>query len=250
MIDFQQRHARTEILLGESVLSALRRKRVLLAGLGGVGSFVAEALARSGIGELVLIDCDVVTASNLNRQLVALESTIGQSKAAVMRARIADIDATCRVDAREVFLGHDDMPSLIAEGFDAVVDAIDSLNSKATLVEVAFKAGIPIYSSMGAGGKLDPTQIRSGDLMDSESCSLARMMRKRLRKRGIERGVNAVWSLEPGRPPLPPEPTDRGRPRAVNGTISHMPALFGLTLAGLVIRDLVQQIESNRLSKK
>jgi tRNA A37 threonylcarbamoyladenosine dehydratase len=160
-----------------------------------------------------------------------------------MRGRIADIDPDCRVDAREVFLGHDDMPGLIAEGFDAVVDAIDSLNSKATLVETAFKAGIPTYSSMGAGGKLDPTQIRTGDLMDSEICGLARMMRKRLRKRGIERGIHAVWSLEPGRPPLPPEPTDRGRPRAVNGTISYMPALFGLTLAGLVIRDLVHKIE-------
>ena len=240
-----ERHVRTEILLGTDGVRMLRGKKVLLAGLGGVGSFAAEALARSGIGELVLIDCDVVTASNLNRQLVALESTIGQSKAAIMRARIADIDPACRVDAREVFLGHDDKPELIAEGFDAVVDAIDSLNSKATLVEVAFKAGIPTYSSMGAGGKLDPTQIRSGDLMDSEICGLARMMRKRLRKRGIERGVCAVWSLEPGRPPLPPEPTDRGRPRAVNGTISHMPALFGLTLAGLVIRDLVQQIESS-----
>jgi tRNA A37 threonylcarbamoyladenosine dehydratase len=246
----QERHVRTEILLGAEGIEMLRSKKVLLAGLGGVGSFVAEALARSGSGHLVLVDCDVVAASNLNRQLVALESTIGQSKATVMHARIADIDPACHVDAREVFLGHDDMPNLIAEGFDAVVDAIDSLNSKATLVEMAFKAGIPIYSSMGAGGKMDPTQIRSGDLMDSEICGLARMMRKRLRKRGIERGVRAVWSLESGRPPRPPEPTDRGRPRAVNGTISHMPALFGLTLAGLVIRDLVQQFESNRMSEK
>jgi tRNA A37 threonylcarbamoyladenosine dehydratase len=242
-IPLHERHARTEILLGAAGLQMLRGKKVLLAGLGGVGSFAAEALARSGIGHLVLVDCDVVAASNLNRQLVALESTIGQSKATIMRARIADIDPECRVDAREVFLGHDDMPNLIAEGFDAVVDAIDSLNSKATLVEMAVKAGIPTYSSMGAGGKLDPTQIRSGDLMDSEACGLARMMRKRLRKRGIERGVHAVWSLEAGRPPLPPEPTERGRPRAVNGTISHLPALFGITLAGLVIRDLVQQIE-------
>ncbi len=240
-----ERHARTEILLGRDALHALRSKKVLLAGLGGVGSFAAEALARSGIGELVLVDCDVVAASNLNRQLVALESTVDQSKAAVMKARIQDIDPECRVDVREVFLAHDDMPALIAEGFNAVIDAIDSLASKATLVETAFRAGIPIYSSMGAGGRMDPTQIRTGDLMDSEICGLARMMRKRLRKRGIERGIGAVWSLESARPPLPPEPMGRGRPRAVNGTISHMPALFGLTLAGLVIRDLVRQIEGS-----
>jgi tRNA A37 threonylcarbamoyladenosine dehydratase len=232
---------RTHILVGDEGLARLQGANILLAGLGGVGSFAAEALARAGIGRLTLIDLDVVAASNLNRQLPALRSTIGRKKVDVITERVLDINPACVVTPRAEFIRAEDMEELLAPGFDFVIDAIDSLNCKAALVETAFKREIPVASSMGAGGKLDPTSIVVGDLMDSEVCPLARNMRKYLRRRGIERGVTAVWSTESSCPPLPPEPTGAGRDRAVNGTISYMPALFGLTLAGVAIRHILQR---------
>ncbi|KAA6185115.1 tRNA threonylcarbamoyladenosine dehydratase [Thiohalocapsa marina] len=236
---------RTGILLGEDGVARLANARVLLAGLGGVGSFVAEALARAGVGALTIADHDTVVASNLNRQLCALNSTLGRPKVEVIAERIADINPHCRVTRIDRFLAVDELPALVGQGLDGrgfhqVVDAIDSLSSKVALISAALAQGVPVAASMGAGGKLDPTRLCVGDLMDSEVCPLAREVRRRLRRQGHERGVLAVWSTEPARPPLPPEPTGRGRPRAVNGTISYMPALFGLTLAGMVIRRLLE----------
>ncbi len=234
---------RTRILVGEAGVERLRAARVLLAGLGGVGSFAAEALARAGIGHLTLADHDRISPSNLNRQLCALGSTVARPKAQVMGERVRDINPDCRLTLLESFLPAEEMPALVggdaAGGFDQVVDAIDSLSSKVALIVACVEAGVPDASSMGAGGRLDPTRIRTGDLMDSQGCPLARVVRQRLRRRGVERGVLAVWSEEPPLPPLPPEPTGRGRPRAVNGTISYLPALFGLTLAGLVVRRIL-----------
>jgi tRNA A37 threonylcarbamoyladenosine dehydratase len=144
------------------------------------------------------------------------------------------------VDIRDDFLAADEMPALVGEGgFDQIVDAIDSLGSKVALLAAALEAGVPVAASMGAGGRLDPTAIQVTDLMDTRECGLAREVRRHLRRRGHGRGVLAVWSAEPPLPPLPPAPTSRGRARAVNGTISYMPALFGLTLAGCVIRRLL-----------
>ncbi|MGE0080395.1 MAG: ThiF family adenylyltransferase [Thiohalomonadaceae bacterium] len=239
MSDIAPLFQRTHILLGDEGLERLRRARVFLAGLGGVGSFAAEALARAGVGHLTLVDHDTVAASNLNRQLPALHSTVGRLKVDVMAERIRDINPQCELTTRAEFIRAEDMDELLAPGFDFVIDAIDSLNCKAALVETAVRMGIPVASSMGAGGKLDPTRIVVGDLMDTEGCALARAMRKYLRRRGVGRGVLAVFSTEPNRPPLPPEPTGTGRARAVNGTISYMPSLFGLMLAGTVIRRLV-----------
>lgn len=230
---------RTHILLKDEGIERMRNIRIFLAGLGGVGSFAAEAFARAGVGHLTLADHDVVAPSNLNRQLPALRSTIGQRKTQVMAARIRDINPACQLTLIEEFLTPDNIPAYLARGYDYVVDAIDSLNCKVSLVATAVRLGIPVASSMGAGGKTDPSRIHVGDLMDSEICPLARNMRKRLRKRGIGRGVLAVWSDEPSRPPLPPQPTDRGRARAVNGTVSYMPALFGMTLGGAVIHRLL-----------
>jgi tRNA A37 threonylcarbamoyladenosine dehydratase len=156
-----------------------------------------------------------------------------------MAERIADINPGCRVTSIDNFLQADDMPALLEQPYDYVVDAIDSLNSKVALIATARERGIPVAASMGAGGRLDPTRLVVGDLMDSELCPLARVVRRRLRRRGIERGVLAVWSTEPPCDPLPPEETGQGRPRAVNGTVSYLPALFGLTLAGAVIQRLV-----------
>ncbi len=233
--------ARTRILIGDQGVARLRAARVFVAGLGGVGAFAAEALARAGVGELILADGDCVAASNLNRQLCALHSTLGQPKVAVMRERLLDINPTCRVTDLQAFLTADELPMRIgAGGFDQIVDAIDSLSSKLALLGAALDAGVPVVSSMGAGGRLDPARLCVGDLMDSGCCPLARKVRQHLRRRGYGRGIIAVWSDEPPRPPLPPAPGDRGRARAVNGTISYLPGLFGLSLAGIVIRRLAE----------
>jgi tRNA A37 threonylcarbamoyladenosine dehydratase len=233
---------RTHIIVGDAGLARLHRAHVFIAGLGGVGSFVAESLARMGVGRLTLVDHDRVAASNLNRQLPALHSTVGRRKTRVMAERIRDINPECEVLLVEEFLRPETMPEVLADGFDFVVDAIDSLNCKVGLIATAVQMGLPVAASMGAAGKLDPTRIVVGDLMDSEICTLARHMRKRLRKRGVGRGVLAVWSTEPPCPPLPPEPTGRGRDRVVNGTVSYMPALFGLTLGGAVIQRLLGEV--------
>ncbi len=232
---------RTGVLIGEQGVERLRAARVFVAGLGGVGSFAAEALARAGVGELILADCDTVAASNLNRQLCALHSTLGEEKTEVVYRRLRDINPDCRLTRMQRFLAVEELPSLIANGgFDQVVDAIDSLSSKLALIGAAVDSGTAIVSSMGAGGRLDPARIRVGDLMDSGGCPLARKVRQQLRRRGYGRGITAVWSDEPPHPPLPPEPTSRGRARAVNGTISYLPGLFGLTLAGLSVQHLLK----------
>lgn len=230
---------RTRILVGEAGIVRLRAARVLIAGLGGVGSYAAEALARTGVGHLTLVDHDRVDGSNLNRQLVALGSTLGRLKTETMTARVRDINPDCRVAALPLFIDPDRMPELLSAGYDHVLDAIDSLTSKVALIETAVRLEIPIVASMGAGGRLDPTRLRVGDLMDTRVCALAREVRAQLRKRGVGRGVMCVWSDEPSRPPLPPQDVGRGRPRAINGTVSYMPALFGLTLAGLVVRRIL-----------
>lgn len=230
---------RTRIVVGDDGVSRLRSARVFLAGLGGVGSYAAEALARAGVGYLTMADFDRVAPSNLNRQLVALESTLGQKKLEVMGERVRDINSDCKLTLLDQFLPADEMALVLAPRFDHVVDAIDSLNSKIALIVAAHESGTPVASSMGAGGRTDPSLLRLGDVMDSRGCPLARVVRQRLRRRGVERGVLAVWSEEPPCAPLPPESNDRGRPRAVNGTVSYLPALFGMMLAGAVIHRLI-----------
>jgi tRNA threonylcarbamoyladenosine dehydratase len=185
------------------------------------------------------VDHDRVDGTNLNRQLVALGSTVGRLKTEVMTARVRDINPECRVVALAGFIDPDQAPDLLCRGFDHLIDAIDSLASKVALIESAWRMGIPIVASMGAGGRLDPKRLRVGDVLDTHVCPLARVVRAQLRKRGVGRGVICVWSDEPARPPLPPEDVGRGRPRAVNGTLSYMPALFGLTLAGLVVQRIL-----------
>jgi len=234
------RFERTRILIGDEGIARLAGKHVFLAGLGGVGSYCAEALARGGIGRLTLLDHDVVAVSNINRQLPALDSTVGKSKAELMRARIADINPDCTVSIRREFLTPENVNEIVPDA-DYVIDAIDSLNCKVALVAESVKRGLKVASSMGAGNKLDPSRIRLADISETSICPLASQMRKRLRKRGIEKGVLTVFTDEVGRSPLPPEPVSgHGRPRAVNGTISYMPPLFGFMLAGAVIKALLE----------
>jgi len=230
---------RTHILIGDEGITKLQNSHVFLAGMGGVGSFTAEALARMGVGKMTLVDHDVVSDSNMNRQLVALKSTVGTLKADVMAQRIQDINPDCQLTLLTEFLTPDSIPAVLAQGYDVIVDAIDSMSSKSALLETAWRNDMTVFASMGAGGKLDPTQVRTGDLMDTSMCKLAKQLRSQLRKRGVGRGIQTVYSTESPLPPLPPEPVSRGRARAVNGTVSYMPSIFGLTLAGMVINHIV-----------
>ncbi|MEW6120705.1 MAG: tRNA threonylcarbamoyladenosine dehydratase [Pseudomonadota bacterium] len=233
---------RTRILLGAEEQARLARAHVLVAGLGGVGSYCAEALARAGVGRLTIIDHDVVALSNINRQLPALLSTVGQPKAEVMAARIRDINPDCRLVVLREFLVPETVDDIVPADADFVIDCIDSLNCKVALVASSVQRGLRVASSMGAGNKLDPTRIRVADISRTCTCPLAAVMRKRLRKRGIARGVLTVFSDEAGRAPLPPQPVEgRGRARAVNGTISYMPPIFGLMLAGAVVQKLIEE---------
>ncbi len=230
---------RTHILIGDEGIEKLQNSHIFLAGIGGVGSYTAEALARMGVGKMTLVDHDVVSGSNMNRQLVALRSTVDVLKADVIAARIKDINPDCQVTLITDFLTPESIPTVLSQDYDVVIDAIDSLSSKAALLETAWRNEMTVFASMGAGGKLDPTQVKTGDLMDTSICKLAKHLRGQLRKRGVGRGIQTVYSLEAPLPPLPPEPVSRGRARAVNGTVSYMPSIFGLTLAGLVINHII-----------
>jgi tRNA A37 threonylcarbamoyladenosine dehydratase len=240
MTELRPIHERTRILVGDAGIARLDAAHVFLAGLGGVGSYAAEALARAGVGTLTLVDHDVVSGSNLNRQLPALHSTLGRKKIQVMAERIRDIEPSCRVRLVDDFLDPGNVAEHLPDACCVVLDAIDSLSAKVALVVEAWQRGLTVVSSMGAGGRLDPARLRVTDLQDTIVCPLARAMRTHLRRRGVARGVVAVWSDEQPIPPLPPEDVGRGRPRAVNGTVSYMPALFGLTLAGVAIRRILR----------
>lgn len=244
MPDIPKQFERTHILVGDVGIAALAAKHVFVAGMGGVGSYCTEALARAGIGRLTLLDHDVIATSNINRQLPALLSTVGQSKAELMRARIADINPACQVTVLRVFLNTENVNELVPADADYVVDCIDSLACKEALVAESFKRGLKVASSMGAGNRLDPTYIKTADISKTEVCPLARQLRKRLlRHHNIRRGIITVFSNESPSDPLPPQPVEgSGRPRAVNGTISYMPPLFGYTLAGAVIQRLLEAV--------
>lgn len=237
-------HERTAILIGAEGLARLHGAHVLVAGLGGVGGAVGEALARAGVGRITLLDHDTVAPSNLNRQIIALNSTLGRSKAELMAERLHDIAPEIETELVTEFLRPEDADALIARApYDYVLDCIDSIACKAALVDAAQRAGLPVASSMGAGGRMDPTRIRIAPLNQTHTCALAREMRKTLKDLGARLNYPVVFSEEPpvvkG---LPHQPVagPSGRPRAVNGTISYMPALFGFTLAGHAIRALLQ----------
>jgi tRNA A37 threonylcarbamoyladenosine dehydratase len=218
---------RTEWLIGEQALQGLKNRHVAIFGIGGVGACAAEMLARSGIGAFTLIDHDVVSASNINRQLHALHSTLEREKVAVMRARIKDInpDATVNaVPARFLPDGHD-------WNFSYIVDAVDTVSYKMQIITEAHNRGIPIISAMGAGNRLDPSAFKAGDLYETQGCPLAKIMRSLCRKNGIER-LKVVYSTEPPKPPSCHE-------RKSIASIAFVPNAAGLLLASVVVRDLL-----------
>lgn len=229
---------RSLLVFGEEGVQKLIDSHVLVAGVGGVGGFVIEALARAGVGKITIVDHDVVSVSNINRQIIALHSTVGLYKVDVMKQRVADINPDCEIVSLNTFLKSADMEALFETKFDYVIDAIDSLNSKVSLVEIAYHNGLKVVSSMGAGRRIDPSKIEIVDVSKTHGCGLARQFRQRLRKRGISKGITTVFSTELPMPSGPVEEIEGARGRVVNGTASYMPGIFGLMLSGLVIKEL------------
>lgn len=230
---------RTEILVGASGTKLLRSKRVFVAGVGGVGGHLVEALVRAGIGAITICDHDVVSSSNKNRQLIALDCFVGKSKVMMLADRVMQINSNCDLIAMDAFLLPEDMNDILTRHkYDYVVDCIDSVECKIALLITAVKLKIPVFSSCGAGGKMNPMMVRCGDLFDTSNDALARLCRSALRKEGIDRGaVRVVYSDELGKPPLPPSKQESGgRDRAINGTISYLPPMFGLVLSAMVIQ--------------
>lgn len=225
----EEKFVRTGILLGEEGLDCLKKKHVVVFGVGGVGGYVVEALVRSGIGEITIVDKDEVAESNINRQIIATTKTIGRKKVEVMAERIGEINPACSVHKADCFYLPETAGEFDFTMYDYVVDAVDTVTAKIELVLRAKEADVPIISSMGAGNKLDPTKFEVADIYKTSVCPLARVMRRELKKRGVKR-LKVVYSKE--------EPAARTE---TPGSIAFVPSVAGLTIAGEVIKDLLKQ---------
>lgn len=249
------RFSRTELLLGSAGLSTLADCHVMICGIGGVGSYAAEALGRAGIGKITLIDYDDVCLTNINRQIHALTSTVGRHKVDVMAARLLDINPAAEIIPVKEFFSQENAERLLASRPDYVLDAIDHFTAKAALIMACRQLDIPIISSMGAANKLDPTKIEVSDISASKNCRMARSMRKILKSSGITSGVQVVYSTELHRELDPASSTACGTDcicpnraeqtfrcehrRVILGSISYIPSIFGLTMAGVVVNELL-----------
>lgn len=230
---------RTQLLIGKNKIERLKKAHVLVVGLGGVGSYCAEALGRAGIGTLSIVDGDVVDPSNRNRQLQALSTTHGQSKAKLMEERLRQINPNVVLHVHSEFKNPDLVIELLKNQYDYVVDAIDSISPKLYMIKTAYQLGHRIVSSMGAGGKMDPTRIKVTDISETYQCPLAQQIRKRLKSLGVRKGIKAVFSPEvPVKESLMYTDGNNFK-KSAYGTISYLPAVFGMTCASVVIRDLI-----------
>ncbi len=250
----EQRFSRMQLLVGKTAMEQLAGASVAVFGVGGVGSYATEALARAGVGSLTLVDFDDICATNINRQIHALEDTVGRSKVEVMAERCCQINPGCQVIPKYAFYQAETALELLPSGYDYVLDCIDHITAKLHLIETCVKRRIPVISSMGAANKLDPTQIKVADISATEKCRLARIIRKELRQRAITQGVQVVYSTEEFRPlsdeahvcadncicPHREEQrwscSDR---RVILGSSSYIPPIFGLTMAGVVVQQLM-----------
>ena len=232
----ESRYERTEALIGKEALSRLRGARVAIFGIGGVGGYAVEALARAGVGELDLIDSDRVSVSNINRQIIALDSTVGEYKTEAARKRIKDINPDITVTCHNIFYDETSAEKIKLSNYDYVIDAIDSVGAKLYLIESCIKLGVKIISSMGTGAKLDPTALKVADISKTSVCPLARAVRVGLRKRGINH-LRVVFSTEPPREVMS-ECGEKCDGRPAPASCSFVPSVAGLILAGEVIRDL------------
>lgn len=237
---------RTELLLGSEKLAILQNANVLVVGVGGVGAYAAEMIVRSGVGRMTIADADTVSETNINRQLIALHSTVGREKCAVLADRLRDINPALDLTCVNRFITESDTDALLDSAeFDYVVDAIDTLAPKLALIKGTLDRGIPLVSSMGAGGKTDPTQLEIADIAKTHHCPLARTVRGRLHKVGITRGFQAVFSPEPVREGATVTCEEMNK-RSNVGTISYTPAMFGIGCASVVIRDLIGEFSTGK----
>ncbi len=229
---------RTEMLLGKPSMQRLAAARVAVFGVGGVGSWAAEALVRSGVEHLMIVDSDTICATNVNRQAQATALNVGRVKTDELKRRLLEINPHVEIDARHMPYNSDTRATFDLAAFDYLVDCIDSLSSKVLLLQHGTEAKITVFSSMGAGAKLDPTRVRVAPLSESSVCPLARAVRKRLGRRGVPRDFLCVYSDEMPRDPAEAQTADAGvQTKRVNGTVVHVTAVFGFTLAGLVVQD-------------
>ncbi len=230
-------YSRTEMLIGKDALEKLKNSRVAVFGVGGVGGYAVEALARSGVGSIDLIDCDTVSESNLNRQIVATTKTIGKAKTEAGKIRIEEINPHCNVEAFNLFILPENINEFDFSVYDYVVDAIDTVSGKIAIIEKCNEMKIPVISSMGTGNKLDPTQFEISDIYKTSVCPLARVMRLEMKKRGI-RKLKVLYSKEQPIKPKNQAFGDKGKP--IPGSISFVPSVAGLIIGGEVIKDLIK----------
>lgn len=235
----REEFSRTALLIGEQALARLAAARVVVFGIGGVGSYTVEALARAGVGRLLLIDDDTVARSNINRQLHATSETIGRYKTELMAERVRAINPAAAVETREAFCLPENVAELLREDCDYIVDAVDTVSAKLAIVERAGELQTPVISAMGAGNKLDPARFEVADIFSTTVCPLCRVMRRELRRRGVT-SLKVVYSREEPRAPLcpPQEPTGAHPKRQTPGSISFVPPVTGFIIAGEVIKDL------------
>ena len=250
------RFSRTELLIGTAGLERLRNSHVLICGIGGVGSYAAEAIGRAGVGRITLVDYDDICLTNINRQIHALGGTVGQQKVEAMAARLRDINPAAEIVAIKEFFSQDNAARLLAPRPDYVLDAIDHFTAKVALIRFCREQNLPVISSMGAANKLDPTKIQVADIAETKNCRMARSMRKILRQAGISNGVKVVYSTEEHRELDPATSSACGSEcicpnrgdqvfscehrRVILGSISYLPSLFGLTMAGVVVNQLLE----------
>jgi tRNA A37 threonylcarbamoyladenosine dehydratase len=250
------RFSRTELLVGRDGLDRLHNSHVMICGIGGVGSYAAEALGRAGVGQITLVDFDDICLTNVNRQIHALTSTVGKPKVEAMAARLHDINPQAEIKPIKAFFSRENAEEILSSHPDYVLDAIDHFTAKVALIAICREHGIPVISSMGAANKLDPAKIQVADIAETRNCRMARSMRKILRKAGIESGVQVVYSTEQHRELDPATSTACGSEcicpnsgdqvfscedrRVILGSISYLPSIFGLTMAGVVVNQLLQ----------
>ena len=234
-MSLREEYTRTAYVLGENAIEKLSGARVAVFGVGGVGGYVCESLARSGVGNIDIFDKDIVSLSNINRQIIALHSTVGRSKVEVMKERILDINPDCNVNAYEVFYLPENADEYDLSKYDYIVDAVDTVSAKLEIISRAKALGVQIISAMGAGNKTDPTAFRVADIQKTEGCPLARVMRRELKKRGISK-LKVVYSPEE---PIKNPYFDPESGKNLPGSLSFVPSVMGLIMSGEVIKDLI-----------
>jgi tRNA A37 threonylcarbamoyladenosine dehydratase len=233
--------SRTELLIGKENIKKLENSHILVAGLGGVGGYAAEQLCRAGVGELTLIDGDVVTVTNRNRQIIALTSNEGQPKAQLMAGRLTEINPSIRLHVIDEYLKEDRFESILEQQYDFVIDAIDTLTPKVALMAGAVKKGYRIVSSMGSGGKIMPEKLQISDISESHHCKFAGIIRKYLHRLGVYKGITVVYSPESVSKEAILEVSGERNKRSVVGTISYMPPIFGCYCASVAIQRIIQK---------